>query len=238
MSALAPTRRKLTRELLDELPPEAPEALRSRKDLRRINAVMGNVAVMAHALNRRELRSQPTHLLELGCGDGFFLLQLAGRLGPKWRGTQATLLDRQPTVATAVRSSLAEIGWKSEIIQEDVFAWLSKPTPGIYDAIIANLFIHHFEGDALRKLLAGIAERTAFFVAVEPRRSRPALFFSRLVWMIGCNSVTQHDARVSVQAGFNSGELSESWPSKTGWELEDRPYGWSNHLFVARRTPG
>jgi hypothetical protein len=38
-------------EILDTLPPDDPRALRSRRDLRRVNAWMGNDAIMAQALN-------------------------------------------------------------------------------------------------------------------------------------------------------------------------------------------
>ncbi len=37
-------------ELLDELPPADPRAVRSRRDLRRVNAWMRNHAIMARAL--------------------------------------------------------------------------------------------------------------------------------------------------------------------------------------------
>ena len=42
--------RRLEREWLDELPADDPRARRSRADLRRINAIMGNARIVASAL--------------------------------------------------------------------------------------------------------------------------------------------------------------------------------------------
>ncbi len=42
--------RRLHPELLDELPPEDPRALRSRRDLQRLNVWMGNVGAMVRDL--------------------------------------------------------------------------------------------------------------------------------------------------------------------------------------------
>jgi len=73
-------------------------------------------------------------------------------------------------------------------------------------------------------------------VAVEPRRSAPALTCSRLLWAIGCNTVTRHDAVVSVGAGFAGRELAALWPSATPdhWDLAEESAGLFGHLFVAK----
>jgi hypothetical protein len=102
------------------------------------------------------------------------------------------------------------------------------------DAVIANLFLHHFENARLAELLRGIARIARVFIAVEPRRSPWALAFSRQLWAIGCNRVTRHDAPVSVRAGFAGNELSRLWPVEAKWKLEERPAGCFSHLFVAR----
>jgi hypothetical protein len=56
-----------------------------------------------------------------------------------------------------------------------------------------------------------------------------------LLWAIGCNGVTQYDARVSVRAGFAGNELSALWPASGDWRLTERPAGLFSHLFVAQR---
>jgi hypothetical protein len=56
-----------------------------------------------------------------------------------------------------------------------------------------------------------------------------------LLWAIGCNAVTRHDATVSVRAGFSGNELSALWPADSGWQLTERRAGFFSHVFVARR---
>jgi 2-polyprenyl-3-methyl-5-hydroxy-6-metoxy-1,4-benzoquinol methylase len=207
--------RVLEPEILDALPGDDPRARRSRADLRRINLVMGNARHIA-----RELGSSVRTLLDLGAGDG----DLARRVARP--GMRVTLVDRIrfPEITGFARA------------QDDVHRYLEK-TDQRFDAIIANLFLHHLARDALRALLELVAKRTAFFIACEPRRSRMALSASRLTWALGASAVTRHDARASVHAGFRGRELSELWPQDAAWRLSERAAWPFSHLFVARHGP-
>jgi hypothetical protein len=226
------SQRQLQPELLDELPAAAPEAMHSRADLRRINALMGNARCLARTA--RELLLPPPHtLVELACGDGSLVLQLL-RL-TKWRPKRLILLDQQPVVTTTTRPALAGYAECVEIVTADVFVWLAAERERV-DLITTNLFLHHFTDERLAGLLQLIGDRTHSFIACEPRRSAFALFNSRLIGLIGCNHVTRHDAVVSVKAGFADGELGGLWPSDDGWTQIESAAGLFSHRFGAKRA--
>jgi hypothetical protein len=148
------------------------------------------------------------------------------------------LLDMQPTVTSATLAALRAVGWTVEVVAADALEWLERPPSGRDAVVFANLFVHHFEGARLARLLAGAAAHSRAFVCCEPRRARVPLLGSRLLWAIGCNDVTRHDAVVSVHAGFRARELSAEWPSAAGrWHVAETAAGAFSHLFVARREP-
>lgn len=221
-------------EWLDLLPPNDPRAQRSRRDLRRVNTLMRNPAILSGAL-RNLARDRPPHrLVELGVGDGQFLLRVARSLAPRWPAVEVTLLDQRETVADTTLAEFAALGWHPQVLVRDVRAWAkSDPVPA--DVIVANLFLHHFAESELAQLFRAGAARAPMFAAVEPRRAAWPLFCSRLLWTIGCNRVTCHDASVSVHAGFNGRELSALWPQDQGWEVRETNAGPFSHLFTARR---
>src|SRR5205807_1540346 len=78
--------RQLRPELLDQLPETDPGAIRSRRDLRRVNWHMGNAKKAAGAIQSEFAQSGPRKLVELGAGDGTFFLRVAQLLGPGWKG--------------------------------------------------------------------------------------------------------------------------------------------------------
>jgi SAM-dependent methyltransferase len=222
-------------ELLDELPPADPRALRSRDDLVRVNAWMHNSEALVRALRATANPGPGQRVADLGCGDGRFLLRVAQQLHPDWQGTRALLLDRRRAVSAETLRAFVDLGWQTETHEADVLDWLSGPAALGYDVLIANLFLHHFPDARLAGLLRAAARSTHVFIAIEPRRSPPCLFFSHCLWFIGCSPVTRHDAVVSVRAGFNGLELSRLWPVDGEWTLQERPAGRSNHLFIAQR---
>jgi hypothetical protein len=230
--------RRVVAELLDELPPDDPRALRSRRDLRLVNRIMGQAGLLARALDAVAGRP-PLRLVELGAGDGTLLLQLARRRAHRWPPAAVTLLDLHPTVTPATLAALRAVGWSAEVVAADALEWLERPS-GARDAVVlANLFVHHFEGERLARLLAGVAAHARAFVCCEPRRARLALLGSRMLWALGCNDVTRHDAVVSVHAGFRERELTAAWQSAAGdgWHVDETPAGAFSQLFAARRAP-
>ena len=227
--------RQVEPERLDELPPEDPDAIRSRRDLQLMTRWMGNARAIVHRLDQCGARRRVRLVVDLGAGDGTFLLAVARRLGPAWRGTTAVLVDRVLSMSAATRQALARAGWEVEVVTADVFDGLAR-IPDDDDALVlANLVLHHFHREPLRELLAHVAARARRFAACEPRRSRLALGASRLVGLVGCNAVTRHDAVVSVRAGFERHELTELWPAQSGWCVAERAVGPFSHGFVAWR---
>jgi hypothetical protein len=219
--------RVLTPEILDFLSPGDPRAVRSRRDLVRINAVMRQCAIMAKQLKGFPA---PKLLVDLGGGDGCFMLGVARRLAKHWPGVRIAIADRQPIVSAETRARFAQTGWHCESLTGDVFATLPALKP---DIITANLFLHHLDAAALAKLLALVAGRAQGFVACEPERSLFALLGARLVGALGANDVTRHDAVASVEAGFNGRELSALWPMDRAWRLRERRVFPFTHVFCA-----
>jgi SAM-dependent methyltransferase len=232
--------RLLGQETLDHLRPDDPAAQRSRRDLRRVNRVMGARAILARALRRvgaDERRNAPLRMLEIGCGDGLLMLDVARRNDAGLVGAQLTLLDRQPLVSAATIDAYAATGWRAEPRVMDVLAWAEAVGAPRWDLVVANLFLHHFEGEALRRVLGACAQQADALVACEPRRSRFALAASHLVAFIGANAVTREDAVLSVRAGFVERELSAAWPGAAGdWKLEEYDDGLFTHCFCASRA--
>ena len=230
--------RRIEPEWLDDLPPGNPRAMRSRRDLRRINVLMANAAIVARELTRGVGAGSPRVIAEIGAGDGTLMLRLAEKTAAQWQGVHVVLLDRQDIVSPGTRHEFGSLGWTVETVTADVFEWLARPAGRVFDVIIANLFLHHFDAAELTALLSLAAQRTRRFIACDPRRSALALAGSHLLGVVGCNEVSRHDAVVSVRAGFDGRELSALWPESRNWTLRERALGLFSHCFVASRIEG
>ena len=125
-------------ELLDSLLADNPRAVRSRRDLRRINAVMRNAEILVAALVKA--RKTPAfsqtrlQITELGAGDGKFLLSVAQKFKVGHAsslsnsiGVKATLLDRQKIVSAETLAAFAQCGWCADAVVADVFNWPAHP---------------------------------------------------------------------------------------------------------------
>jgi hypothetical protein len=221
-------------ELLDELRPEETEAQASRRDLRRINLLMGHVGAFRKVWLEAGAEQWCSRIIDLGGGDGTLLLRLVRSLPEKPRFV--LIVDRQPVVSAETVGAFKRLGCHLEVVAADVFEWLegSPPVPGTL--LMTNLFLHHFQEESLRKLLQLVSSQCQVFVACEPRRTGLSLLASRMLGVIGCNAVTRHDAVVSVRAGFRDAELSALWPESPTWRTQERGTGLFSHLFWAGRN--
>jgi hypothetical protein len=76
-------RRTVEPEILDQLAPDDPRALRARRDLARVNAVMLQDRIIARALLKYSA-TPPRVFVDLGSGDGKFTLRVARHLAAHW----------------------------------------------------------------------------------------------------------------------------------------------------------
>ena len=224
--------RHVESEILDHLAEDDPRAIASRRDLRRLNLLMAQPAITARLL-RRNVARPPQRLLEIGSGDGSFMLRVARRLARDWPDVELTLLDRQHLVTDGTRDAFASLGWSVRVLTTDIFDWIGSPSSSGFDAISTNLFLHHFDDVTLSRLLSALAQRSPVFVATEPRRAQFPLLASRMLRVIGANDVTRNDAPASVRAGFRGNEISALWPDRRWMKLEERKRGLFTHTFSA-----
>jgi 2-polyprenyl-3-methyl-5-hydroxy-6-metoxy-1,4-benzoquinol methylase len=226
--------RKLEPEILDGLSRDDPRAVASRRDLRCINTLMFQSGIMVRLLSRH-VKKAPDRILEIGAGDGAFMLSVARRLAKTWPGVELTLLDRADLITAERAADFARLGWRAEAVTADVFDWLEEAPGERFDVVVANLFLHHFSDAGLARLFSSVQPLTGAFLATEPRRGAAALAASRLLLAIGANEVTLRDAPASVRAGFGGAELSALWPDGIMKPVEERRIGPFTHIFAATR---
>lgn len=237
--------RVVAAETLDGLPQDDPGAIRSRRDLRRVHRAMGTRKIIVRALKAMKLAHlevEPLRVLEIGAGDGSLMLGVAQALAGAWPKVALTLLDRQALVTPATVAGYQAVGWTVATEAGDVLDWAARDNetplnaPPRWDLIVANLFLHHFEGEQLARLVNAIAKKSDRLLACEPRRDWLALVGSHLTGMIGANAVTREDAVLSVHAGFSGQELSALWPAAgESWRIQERAAGPFSHCFCAER---
>ncbi len=181
--------RIVTEEILDHLPADHPDARASRRDLTRINSLMGNYRFLKRELIRHY---QPgDQCIEIGAGSGQFSKVISPAAFP---GT-ITGLDLAPRP----QSWPAAWPWK----QANLFA---TDTIAQSDIVLASLILHHFQDSEL-SLLAQSLSNARVLIITEPWRCDLAHTWGRWAERTGIHPVTRHDMHVSIDAGFRQGEL-------------------------------
>ena len=190
--------RTVTPEILDTLDAGHPDALRSRRDLRRLDGFLGGSRWISRAVLDHK-RESDAGVIELGAGDG----RLCGLLAAGIEGVTGLDLGERPAGLNP------RVHWRTG----DFIHTLPGMKAGI---VVGSLILHHFS-DASLRVLGEMFQAFRVLVFSEPLRSRWALGLSSLARPF-VGRVTAHDMPASIRAGFQAGELAsllgldpESW---------------------------
>ncbi len=207
-------------ELLDHLPADDPHALRSRRDLRRINFLMGNERWVRRTLERFPEAARQG-IIEIGAGDGQLCDQLARRF------------PQAPVTAYDLAPAPADLAPRVKWLRGDLFTQPPPPPGGVR---IANLFLHHFEEEPLASL-GGWLDNAHLLVFNEPDRASLPHGLGRLMhpWI---NHVTRHDMHVSITAGFGAGEIQRYLGLDPGcWKIEESSTWRGSRRLICWKPP-
>lgn len=182
-------------EILDSLPHDHPAAVANRRDLRRLNRIMGTSSWIASTLEQWFV--QGDHVLEVGAGDGELGCFLRHRL-PALGRCRYTGLDLSHTRPADWPATWA---WRRRDLLDHEFA----PKPRV---LIANFLLHQFTDADLGRLGRTIGD-IPVWIFCEPHRSRLALAGLAALRPFGLHEVSWHDGRVSLRAGFRGRELAD-----------------------------
>ena len=185
-----PSARAVTPEILDTLDAGHPEAVRSRRDLRRLDWFLGGSRWIVRSVLDKG-REAGAGVVEIGAGGGRVCEILAASV-PAAPVTGLDLADRPAGLNPRVH-------WE----RGDLFQTLPDAGGGI---VVGSLILHHFSEAELR-VLGGMLVRFRVLVFSEPLRTPWSLGLSRLARPF-VGSVTRHDMPASILAGFQTGELA------------------------------
>lgn len=194
------SRRAEDPELLDEgVPPE--EALRSLGDLRFVNRWLGNRGRLLEAV-RPALESTPSpSLLDVGCGSGDV---------PVWIASQVA----RPVTVVGVDMKPLHLRAAPPVLRGVVADAHALPFPdGRFDVVTASLFLHHFDGADVARVLRELYRVTRRALVVNDlRRARVPYVFGRATFPLLFRSrVSIEDGLLSIRRAFTPAELRDAF---------------------------
>lgn len=206
-------------ELLDSLPPDHPDALASRRDLRLINRLLRSRAWFEAQIPR--LIRPGERVLEIGAGMG----ELGKHLNT--RGIALDGLDLWPRPD----------GWPADRAwhRADLRAFAGYDA---YPVVIGSLIFHQFTDAELADLGARLKRSARVILASEPERRRASqIATAALAPLFGINYVTRHDAQVSMTGGFRGDELARLLGLDERWNVRCRATTLgANRMIAIRRA--
>jgi hypothetical protein len=214
-------------EILDSLAASHADAIASRRDLRLINAIMGNHRWISCELAKHS--GEEARIVEAGAGDGTLGRALRERF-PHLDG-RYTAIDLTPRPANWPE----EFTWvQADLWSPEARALLAKST-----IFIANLVLHHFDNTALADL-GKLLGSTRVLVLCEPARREIHVWQGRLLAPVArLNRVTRHDLHLSVRAGFRGDELPVALQlDRAGWRWQTWSTWLGAYRVVATRKDG
>jgi hypothetical protein len=184
------------------------------------------------------VQTPPLRILEIGAGDGKFMLTVARLMARCWPNVEIVMVDRVDLIGKDLCNSFAEFGWQAQPVTADIFDWADEALHRPFDLVCANLILHHFDNTRLLELFSRIMTMAPMLVATEPFRAKVPLIATRFLRLIGACPVTLNDVTQSVRAGFRGTELSQLWQLSGGTPLIEGRRGLFTQVFVGASMPG
>lgn len=198
-------------EIMDDFNMEGALLKETLCKIAQINRLLGGNRITRNGVSAL-IKNVPAHqritILDVGCGNGDMLRELADYAGKNNRSFQLTGIDANPaTVAYAreLSASWPDIQYHCQDMMDPAFQQQQ------YDIILCTLTLHHFKEEEIYRLM-NIFRRQAKIGIVINDLHRSALayrLFQLICVVFNLNSMVRNDGQVSILRGFKKKELHQ-----------------------------
>lgn len=223
---------------MDEPGLDPVEHIRALRGLQRINKVTNATRALWREIKRCETSDgEPLRVLDLACGRGDVLIEIARRAKRDGVPVQLAGWDLSPTAIDQTRELATQHGFEVETTVANV---LIDELPGDFDVIYCSLFLHHLSNADAELFLRRAAAATKGVVLVSDLvRSRFGYWLawfgtrllsgSKIVHIDGPLSVEAaltilEVEQLAVQSGLTDADITRFWPQRflLRWSVENR----------------
>lgn len=203
------SRRSTKREIMDDFELQGKELETTLNDLDKINRWLGGNEITLNGLER-VLKStcfaQPVRIMDVGCGNGSQLLEVA-QFGRK-KGIKMELLGidaNTHTIKMARKNTenYPEISFKAMDIFSEEFKHVQA------DVILCTLTLHHFTDTEIQQILKNFVHNATMGIVINDlhRSSMAYYLFKAFCFVFIDNEIAKKDGLTSIMRGFKIADL-------------------------------
>ncbi len=203
------SKRSFETELMDDFNCHGEVIEKTLKELAFINKFLGGNQLSIEIFDKfmKENSRFTTHkLVDLGCGGGDMLVEMAKKAREKNYKVQFTGIDANPHIIDYAKKNCAkypEIDFQCKNILDTSFI------EDNYDIAHSSLFFHHFSADELVGVLESLKIITKKIIIINDLHRHYLAYHSigLLTAIFSRSYMVKNDAKVSVARGFTKSEL-------------------------------
>ncbi len=206
------------------------------KDINITNNYLGGHRIILKTLEKlfKDLAKSNYTILDVGCGDGTMLREIAHYFQQREIDLDLTGMDVSEQALTIARRESEEFR-NIKFTQEDLNG-LPKNNEQ-YDVVICSLTLHHFDDKQIPVILNNLSSRALLAIVINDlQRSKLAYYlFKGFSAIFMKTDIAKNDGLISIKSGFSRNDLVNFAQVLDKWDHEFRWKWLFRYLWVMKK---
>lgn len=195
-------------EIMDDLEISGPVVAQTLRELNTINKWLGGNQISISAFKKMATGKKSISLVDLGCGGGDIMKEMAQWARKNNIKTTFTGIDANPNIIEYARKNTIDY---PEISYQAINIFSEEFRSQSFDIVHCCLFTHHFSNKELIQLFSQFKHQAHDGVIINDLHRHSLAYWSilALISLFSKSEMVKNDATVSVARSFKKSELIE-----------------------------